>query len=189
MSYLGICCISPAADGSFSVVHVAHDGLCFSRQLRLDSDATLFVAIDREAPLRWLLLAVVAALLAGGGAAHLDGFGSSGQDSVFARSLLNVCRSSHIRIIVLLMTRRCLLVHTERWSWVIFSGWPQISLTSLLCLAIAISGHWCRKYHNVSTLGWPRLRQNLHALRVQTSVDRIGSPALSPCPRRGVLRW
>ena len=61
MSYLGICCISPAADGSVSVVHVAHDGLCFSRQLRLDSDATLFVAIDREAPLRWLLLAVVAA--------------------------------------------------------------------------------------------------------------------------------
>ena len=36
MSYLGICCISPAADGSFSVVHVARDGLCFSRQLRLE---------------------------------------------------------------------------------------------------------------------------------------------------------
>ena len=36
MSYLGICCISPTADGSFSVVHVARDGLCFSRQLHLE---------------------------------------------------------------------------------------------------------------------------------------------------------
>ena len=184
-----MCCISPAADGSFWVVHVLMMVCVLVSSCAWVCDATLLVAIDREAPLRWLLLSVAAARLADGGAAHLVGFGYSGQDWVFARSLLNACRSFHFRIIVLLMTRSCLFVHTERWSWVILSGWPQISLTSLLCLAIAISGHWCRKYHNVSTLGWPRLRQNLHALRVQTSIDRIGSPALSPCPRRGVLRW
>ena len=62
------------------------------------------------------------------------------------------------------------------------SGCDQQSLASLLCLAVAVSGHSCRKCHKVSDFGWPRLRQYLQTLRMHTSVGRWGSPALRPCP-------
>ena len=68
-----------------------------------------------------------------------------------------------------------------------FSGCDQHRLASLLCLAVAVNGHSCRKCHYVSDFGCPRLRQYLQAFRMHTSVGRSGSPALRPWPPQSSL--
>ena len=103
------------------------------------------------------------------------------------RAALKACLSCHIFCIVVLIVLICFLDQMVRWSLGMLSGCDQQSFASLFCLAVAVSGHSCRKCHRVSDVGRPWLRQYVHALRMQTSVGRWGSPALRPCPPHSSL--
>ena len=70
--------------------------------------------------------------------------------SIPARAALKACLSCHIFFIVFLMVLICLFDHMVRWSLAMFSGCDQQCLASLLCLAVAVNGHSCRKCHSVS---------------------------------------
>ena len=69
------------------------------------------------------------------------------------RAALKACLSCHIFCIVALIVLICFLVHMVRWSLGMLSGCDQQSFASLFCLAVAVSGHSCRKCHRVSDFG------------------------------------
>ena len=88
------------------------------------------------------------------------------------RAALKACLSCHILCIVSLIVLICFLDHMVRWSLGMLSGCDQQSFAALFCLAVAVSGQSCRKCHRVSDIGWPWLRQKVHAFRMHTSVGR-----------------